>query len=163
MATKNMNTKTEQELLKDLRSKDGFIRHGAARNPNATTEVLLIAIKDKDESVRRAAAEHPNATPEVLLFAMEDGDEYVRSNAAGNPNATPEVLMVAMKDEKWNVRWNAARNPKIKSLKLSTDEWLELVAEDFFEGSLKNVPPHVKKDPRYKSSRLLSQLAKANP
>ena len=91
---------------------------------------------------------------------MKDNDDSVRRGAARNPNATPEILMVAMRDEHGGVRRRAAENPKIKSLNLSTDKWLELVAGGFFEGNLKNVPPHVKKDPRYKSSRLLSQLAK---
>ena len=129
-----MNTKTEQKLLKYLKSTEWSVRERAAKHPNATLEVLLLAMKDNDGSVRRGAAR--------------------------NPNATPEILMVAMRDEHGGVRRRAAENPKIKSLNLSTDKWLELVAGGFFEGNLKNVPPHVKKDPRYKSSRLLSQLAK---
>ena len=98
---------------------------------------------------------------EKLLEALRSGDEYVRHGAAGNPNATPEVLLVALEDEDACVRRIAAANPNIKSLNLSTERWLELVANGAFEGSLKNIPHHVKKDPRYKSSRLLSQLAKA--
>ena len=92
-------------------------------------------------------------------MCIRDRDISVRHGAALNSSATPEVLMVALEDEDMGVRRNAARNPNIKSLDLSTDKWLELVAEDFFEGYTKNIPHHVKRDPRYKSIRLLSKLA----
>ena len=159
MTTKK-TSKIEQKLLKAIRSENQYVRSEAARHRNATPEVLMVAMRSKHAWVRNCAAGNRNATPEVLLVAMRDKDEDVRNCAARNPNATPEVLMVAMRSKDKAVRRGVAFNPNIKSLNLSTDKWLELVAEDFFEGSLKNVPPHVKKDPRYKSSRLLSQLAK---
>ena len=128
------------------------------KKKTSKTEKLLEALRSGHESVRRAAASNPNATPEVLLVAVKDEEACVRYQAAANPNATPEVLLVALKDKNEWVRRHAARNPNIKSLNLSTDKWLELVAGGFFEGNLKNVPPHVKKDPRYGSIRLLSKL-----
>ena len=128
------------------------------KKKTSKTEKLLEALRSGDVDVRCRAADNPNATPEVLLIALKDKNEWVRENAASNRNATPEVLLVALKDKDCQVRMNAADNPKIKSLNLSTDKWLELVAGGFFEGNLKNVPPHVKKDPRYGSIRLLSKL-----
>ena len=159
MSKKKTPSKKEQELLEALRSKDVYVRLAAARYRHATPEVLLRALKDRAKEVRRTAAYNRKATPEILLIAMKDEHKWVRWNAAANLNATPEVLLLAMKDKDKDVRCEAAGNPKIKSLNLSTDKWLELVAEGFFEGSLKNIPPHVKKDPRYKSIRLLSKLA----
>ena len=158
MTTKKKTSKTEK-LLEALRSGYESVRRAAASNPNATPEVLLVAVKDEEACVRYQAAANPSATPEVLLLVLKGRSPYVRRAAAANPNATPEVLLVALKDKNEWVRRHAARNPNIKSLNLSTDKWLELVAGGFFEGSLKNIPHHVKKDPRYKSIRLLSKLA----
>lgn len=67
MATKNMDTKTEQELLEDLRSKDEDVRREAANHPNATPEVLLIAIKDESKNVREAAKEAIEKNPLLSL------------------------------------------------------------------------------------------------
>jgi len=62
------------QLLNDIRSDNPKVRSAAARNPNATPEILMIAINDEDEYVRWAAAFNRNATPEVLFqLALEGG------------------------------------------------------------------------------------------
>lgn len=159
MTNKNAIAKAEKRLLEDLRSWDVRVRREAARSLIATTESLLAALRDEYWLVRLEAARHSRATPEVLVVALRDTHAWVRCEAARHPNATPEVLMVAMGDGHEWVRRGGAENPNIKSLDLSTEKWLEFVAEGVFEGNLKNIPPHVKRDPRYKSIRLLSKLA----
>lgn len=72
---------TTQKLLEDLKSPERNVRMDAARNPNASPEVLLIAMKDEYQYVRQVAAANSNATPQVLLIALKDNDYFVRRAA----------------------------------------------------------------------------------
>lgn len=153
--------KTTEELLKDLDNDDYFVRKSAAYHPKATTQVLMKALEDNDYRVRVSAVGNPRvtATPEVLLKAMEDENYDVRKFATWHHNATPEVLLKAVEDENGDVREAAADNPLIKTLPISDEKWFQLIAEGAFDGITENIPSRIKKDPRYKASRLLSKLS----
>jgi hypothetical protein len=93
---------TPEELLKDLGSKNGYVRCAAAEHPNATPEVLLKAIEDRSVRVRRHAARNPNATPEVLLKAIGDKDWSVCSAAQESLQNDPilQLQVASLKTQK---------------------------------------------------------------
>ena len=62
-----MTTKTPEELLKDLDSKNASVREAAAKNPNATPEVLLKALEDENSDVRKSAQESLQNDPILQL------------------------------------------------------------------------------------------------
>jgi hypothetical protein len=154
-----MATKATNQLLEDLDSDDVKVRMAAAQNPNATPEALLKAMEDTDWHVRWYAADNPNATSQVLLKALEDEDRNIRWLTAGNERATSQVLLKAIEDADKYVRSRAVQNPKIKTLPLTDEKWFSLIAEGAFDNFVGNIPSRIKKDPRYKSTRLLKKIS----
>jgi HEAT repeat protein len=124
-----------------------------------TTEKLLNALDSNDPEVCRAAARNRNATPEILMKALDSKDNDVRHAATWNPNATPEVLLKALEDENKWVRREAVYHPNFKTLTISDEQWFSLIVKGLFDGFAIHIPPHIKRNPRYKSIRLLLKLA----
>ncbi|MDX8383313.1 MAG: hypothetical protein R8M45_04470 [Ghiorsea sp.] len=100
-------------LMNGILSDDKNERQDAAKNPNATEEILKIAAKDKEFLVRLEVSKNPTTPESVLSVLIDDARPSVAIKAIDHHHMTLKLLKRAMKKEESGIRYEVMINDKI--------------------------------------------------
>jgi SEFIR domain len=90
---------------------DRIARRSAARDKNASRELLLEFSKDTDSFIRRKVAQNPTTPISAITTLANDEDREVRGGVAANPSTPLEILNLLAVDQNQAVRNAVAQNP----------------------------------------------------
>jgi len=115
---KNISCPAHLLLLGIAATQPQTVRLSAARNTNATAEVLKIGAVDVQVKVRLQSMQSPATSLEILTIGMQDKIPLVRETVMNSPNVTPSLLLQGIHDSDEGVRERAVKSPNATILVL---------------------------------------------